>query len=414
MIDIYEAVKRVTHTFAKAFAIPCNVLDISQYDGYEKRLEVPFCSLCIKEQLKRFKTIKCENLHIHSAHQAERWGKYEYLCPSGLAFVCTNVTNNDSAFCIYAGPFLMVDLDEFVNEDLDNMYQGMLPAKLVSEAKNISYIESSRVSSLADILVSLVLQAKEQNNIELQIIEQTAKTSNDVFYELYGIGNSNTEIYQYPIEYEKLLQGYIAKGDKSSAQKTLNQILGHIFFCSGVNFEIIKARVTELIVLLSRAAIEGGASISEIFGLNYDYLNDIHNFKSLDELNLWLSKVLLRFTNAVFDISLVKHSEVIRNIVKYIQSNYMKKISLNDISDSVNFSVSYICKIFKDEMNASIASYINKIRVDNAKLLLLKNDIPLIDVSYLCGFDDQSYFSKVFKKLTGATPGLYREKHGQI
>jgi YesN/AraC family two-component response regulator len=267
---------------------------------------------------------------------------------------------------------------------------------------------------LADILLALALLAEKRTSVDLQIIEQTANSNSEVFYALYGIKTSDNAQYQYPIEYEKLLQGYIAQGDKASAQKILNEILGHIFFCSGGNFEVIKARVTELIVLLSRAAIEGGATVSEVFGLNYDYLNDIHHFASLDELNVWLSKALVRFTNSVFNVSLVKHSEVIKKIIQYIRSNYMKKITLNNISDSVNFSVSYVCRMFKEETGMSLTDYMNKVRIENAKILLMNNDIPLIDVSYLCGFDDQSYFSKVFKKSTGSSPGVFREKRGKI
>ena len=416
MVDLYDSAKKIVNTFSKACAVNCGILDIQKTDGFQERLETPFCAVCCKEQLKRYKTLKCEDMHKLSAHQSERWGgKYEYLCPAGLAFVCTTLSKGtDIRYCIYAGPFLMVNPEEFIHEDLENLFLGAAPRKLASEAKRLAYIGSSRVSSLADILLALALLAEERSSLELQIIEQSAQTDSQVFYSLYGIKTSETAMYRYPIQQEKLLQGYIAQGDKASAQKVLNDILGHIFFCSGGNFEVIKARITELIVLLSRAAIEGGADVSEVFGLNYNYLNDIHGFKNLDELNIWLSKVLIRFTNIVFDISLVKHSEVIKKIIQFIRSNYMKKITLNDISDSVNFSVSYVCKIFKDEMSTSLSSFINRTRVENSKILLLNNDIPLVDVSYLCGFDDQSYFSKVFKKATGVTPGLFREKRGKI
>jgi AraC-like DNA-binding protein/ligand-binding sensor protein len=416
MFEVQETIKRVAHTISKGFSIECNTLDMHEIDGYEKRLKNQYCSYCIKEQLRRFKMIKCENLHIFSAHQADRWGgKYEYLCPAGLAFVCTTIFNEaEIRNSIYAGPFLMVGYDEFINEDLDIMFQGMLPSKLISETKKLTFIESGRVSSLANILLALALQAKDRSYFELQIIEQTAKTSSELFHTLYGIKVSDNVLYQYPIEHEKLLQRYIAQGDKAASQNILNEVLGHIFFCSGGNFEIIKARITELIVLLSRAAIEGGASVAEIFGLNFDYLNDIHKFKNLDDLNFWLSNVLLRFTSAVFDTSMIKHSDIIKKIIQYIRENYMRKISLNNISDSVNFSVSYICKLFKDEMNINLTNYINHVRVENSKILLARKETTLSDVAFLCGFDDQSYFSKVFKKSTGTTPGLYREKHKNI
>ena len=92
----------------------------------------------------------------------------------------------------------------------------------------------------------------------------------------------------------------------------------------------------------------------------------------------------------------------------------MNKISLEEIAESVQFSVSYISRIFKNEMGCSITTFINKVRVDNAKLLLLNQNIPLVEVAYLCGFEDQTYFSKVFKKVTDVSPGRFRDKRGKL
>ena len=89
-------------------------------------------------------------------------------------------------------------------------------------------------------------------------------------------------------------------------------------------------------------------------------------------------------------------------------------MSLNDISGHTKLSVSYLSKVFKDETGTSINSYINQVRIENAKLLLLDERIPLSEVAYLSGFEDQSYFSKVFKKITKVTPGKYREKKGSL
>ncbi len=212
----------------------------------------------------------------------------------------------------------------------------------------------------------------------------------------------------------KALQNYIAQGDRNAAQKALNEILGNVFFCSGGDFEVIKARTTELIVLLSRAAIEGGADVVQVFGLNYDFLKDIGGFKTMDELNAWLANVLIRFTNSVFDLKAVKHSDIILNIITYIRRNYMRKITLNDIADCVNFSISYISRIFKEEMGVSITSFVNRVRVDSAKMLLLQKEIPLVEVAYLCGFEDQTYFNKVFKRTAGTSPGKFRDKRGKL
>ena len=98
----------------------------------------------------------------------------------------------------------------------------------------------------------------------------------------------------------------------------------------------------------------------------------------------------------------------------YIRKNYSGKLSLNDIADSVFFSVSYISRIFKSETGENVSSYINKVRIEHAKAVLMGDSIPLVEVAMKCGFDDQSYFNKVFKKLCGCTPTAFRQNKGNI
>lgn len=412
---LYSSAERLADEFSIITGIGCSIVNLSASSPQDTFYRHGFCSECSKLQQETLGEIKCKNFGIYSCLQSERWGgKYECLCPAGLAFINTIISKGEEEkLGVSAGPFVMIEPAEAF-DDLKIFFGSKLSRNLLDEARKLPEIECSKVSTYADVLFMLASYLVERNSIEMRIMEQLAQNESEQFYQIADIKNTKAENYNYPIESEKMLQNYIAQGDKTASQKVLNEILGHIFFCSGGNFNVIKARTTELIVLLSRAAIAGGADVVEVFGLNYDYLNDIHNCKTLDELNRWLSNVLIRFTNAVFDVGTVKHSDIIMKIIEYVRRNYMKKITLNDISNHVNFSVSYISRIFKEEMGTNMMNFINKVRVENAKMLLMKNEIPLIEVSYLCGFEDQTYFNKVFKKLTNISPGKFRDKRGQI
>ncbi len=411
MYTLYESASKVAGIYEKACQVSCRIIDTSQPDGLLKRQQDSFCSICANEQVKRNRELKCENIHRDGLFQAEKWGgKYEYLCPAGLAFICAPLEDAELLYGLLAGPFLMVDLNDFLEEDLERFFTGGTPKKLLSQTGALPYFCSGRVSYLADMLSILASFAAQKDNMRLRLIEQIARSQNEAFYSAGDIKYKPDSAY--PIGQEKLLQGYIAQGNKAASQQVLNEILGHIFFTAGGSFDYIKARIIELVVILSRAAIEGGADISEVFGLNSDYIRCVQDFESLDELNHWLAKVLNRFTNSVFDFSKTKHSDLIKKVVAYIRGNYMNKISLNDISAHAEVSVSYLSKVFKDEMNCNISAYINQVRVENAKLFLLSPGIPLAEVAYLSGFEDQSYFSNVFKKVTGMTPGKYRAKKG--
>ncbi len=411
-----DTAKHAADIFEKALHIRCFVVEDGSPDGIKQRMQDRFCAACAMEQIKRSKQLVCENIHSHGVFQADRWGgKYEYLCPAGLAFIAAVLPDPEGEKSgLAAGPFLMVELNDFIEEDLLRFFQGGRIKQLRLLAESVPYFYSGRVSSIANLLAMTAAYAVSHEGVQDRMMEQIARSSNEVFYTLFDIKSQDGADYVYPIQQEKLLQNYIAQGDKAAAQKVLNEILGHIFFSSGGDFSVIKARIIELVVILSRAAIQGGADIAEVFGLNYNCINDVQEMTSLDELNQWLTTVLNRFTNSVFDFSNVKHSDMIKRIMDYIRKNYMNKISLNELAGIMHISVSYLSKIFKEETGMSISGFINSVRVDSAKQFLLDDRVSLIEAAYLSGFEDQSYFTKVFKKLTGQTPGIYRRMKGNI
>ena len=95
-----------------------------------------------------------------------------------------------------------------------------------------------------------------------------------------------------------------------------------------------------------------------------------------------------------------------------LKRTFLKKISLEDVAKHVYLSRSYLSSIFKEETGQSLFAYINQVRVEKSKLYLLDNNVALVDVAALCGFEDQSYFTKVFIKETGLSPKKYRDSRG--
>jgi YesN/AraC family two-component response regulator len=122
---------------------------------------------------------------------------------------------------------------------------------------------------------------------------------------------------------------------------------------------------------------------------------------------------MTRFTDQVFILTHVKHADVINRAVEHIRKNYNRKVTLEQTAALVYLSPAYFSRIFKEEMGVNFNTYVNQVRVDAAKKLLLNEAVPLVDIASQAGFDGQSYFSKVFKKMTGMTPGRYRESRGR-
>lgn len=96
--------------------------------------------------------------------------------------------------------------------------------------------------------------------------------------------------------------------------------------------------------------------------------------------------------------------------LKYINENYHRTITLQHISDHLNLNTCYFCVLFKTETGLTFNQYLNKIRIDNSKELLVHSKKSIIDIALLVGFKHHSHYSQTFKKLIGVTPVEYRNQ----
>ena len=74
----------------------------------------------------------------------------------------------------------------------------------------------------------------------------------------------------------------------------------------------------------------------------------------------------------------------------------------------MHLNPSYFSTIFKQSCGSSFKEYLNYIRIEESKHLLTETNYSIIDIAVAVGFEDQSYFTKVFKKFTGLTPKRFR------
>ena len=405
------SIEKSRQLIENALGIDCFIVDTKT----EWTPDNGLCSECLELQKKYGIEKECAGLHAASAFQSEKWGgKYEYLCPLGLCFIASGVpVEIELRYAIRVGPFLMVNMEEFKGEDLPNMYHDKDASSLVKLARQVPYIPCHRVAYLADMInivaKSTASSIRSGNQIRMET-EDTEFMMHSLIYEhkdLKGIMETQMEL-------EKKLLNQIKLKNREKSQKLLNEILGSIYFHSFGNLTIIKARVTELVVGLLREAISTGIGIENVFALSGDYIGEIQKFDNIRELNEWLTKVLNSIIFSVFPTGHVRLAGIVEKVKAYIGENYMKKISLNELAALAGFSVSYLSKIFKEETQKSISAYINYVRIENAKKLLTTTDISLVDLAYIVGFEEQSYFTKVFKKLEGIAPGKYRDSTARL
>lgn len=92
----------------------------------------------------------------------------------------------------------------------------------------------------------------------------------------------------------------------------------------------------------------------------------------------------------------------------YIRKRIYDSIDLNSLADLTCLSKDHFIRLFKTEMGITPLQYINRKKIEKAQLILLTSDMPVKNISFLLGYEDQSYFNRFFKKVIGVTPQEYR------
>lgn len=98
-----------------------------------------------------------------------------------------------------------------------------------------------------------------------------------------------------------------------------------------------------------------------------------------------------------------------KEMLEYIENNYQNEISLDDIANTVNISRSQCSKLFKQYTDQSPINYLNSYRLEKSRELLRNSDKNISQISYDCGFNEQSYYSRLFLREYGCTPLEYRK-----
>lgn len=411
--------KEIVHTaedYEASTAVPCSFITLT---GETPTAES--CRFCSRLEQECALDTRCLDTHRYAAYQAERFGGiYHYFCRfSLLHWASPVILDGLLQGALVCGPVLIIDPDKLYFEECRDTFRFTHEEfiRFKQEIAKVERISPSRANSLSNLLFMASLALSDANArtffADREAFEQQSRIG-EYLQHLKTMEGDKRSDFNYPMEKEKLLLKYTAEGRKREAEALLDEILGFVLYSTGTRLEMVKSRILELAVLLSRAAVEGGADVEEIFGLNYHYLIRIRELSTIEELTRWTLRIMDRFIDLVFTLRNVQHTHKILQVIKYVKQHFSEKITLQEVSDSIHISSSYLSRLFKSEMGRSFSDYLGEQRIEESKKRLLETDLPLGDIAYGCGFEDQSYFTKVFKKKTGIAPSRFRESRGRI
>jgi two-component system response regulator YesN len=388
-----------------------------------------FCNFCKLIQSREEGERRCLETFHNSALKSIEYGfPYIYQCYAGIIeWSAPFLFEGEFLGSFVSGGVLMRKPDSSFLKEIRKVDKTLEieESRLEEVLKKVKIVSEKKVKAAADILQIMANYLAKMELIDTKLRQDRYIQQAKISEEIQSIKRRELESLEkeekdensfisisslYPLETERELLRRVRLGDKEGAKEVLNEILGKILFKNAGQIELIRARILELAVVLSRAAVEAKAELEMILGLNFEYIQELGKLKSIEELCIWIVKVLDRFTESVYENRNIKNVDMIRKAREFIRANYKKKIKLIDISKAIYLSPYYLSHIFKKETGSTLLEYLTKVRIEEAKRLLESTPWNTTRISFEVGYSDQSYFCKVFKKSEGISASDYKKR----
>lgn len=142
------------------------------------------------------------------------------------------------------------------------------------------------------------------------------------------------------------------------------------------------------------------------------YQKKFNSFLTVPDIFQWLKQHISDEFDKFTAEKRIQDSKPMRQAKQYINENYNKEITLENVSSLTGFNPAYFSALFKKETGENFMEYIMKVRIQNAKYLLIQTNKDIGDIAADVGYTDLKYFSKLFKKKTGLNPSEFRKLYG--
>ena len=341
--------------------------------------EINICNFCVNHERHQ----SCRKMHLNAVKEAQSLGGFHtYTCPYGITLWISPVYLNQNFMGALLGGIA-------ANED---QYKVKALAELM--------LLCAQSISIGSEDCHKALERHSLQRAELLVKVEELKSQ-------YSADGKRPD---YPLDKERKMLDALRTGDTVLAKQLLNEILAFLLHTISDGFSHIKCRAIELAFLLSRVGLNSFFTIKTMLKNDRRNLLAIEKTTNIEELIDVLYRIMDDLEELMHSFNGMRHALALKKAEDYILENFSKKLTLNGIAKAAGFSGPYFSKIFKDAMGENLTTYLNRLRVEKATSLLTNTNLTLCNIAQICGFADQSWFSKTFKYYNGKSPGKFRSQ----
>lgn len=209
-------------------------------------------------------------------------------------------------------------------------------------------------------------------------------------------------------EYTDFLVGYLQTFNRKNVAETLCRLENYLYEVQN-DISEIKLFLTDLYLRIKEKINLVYNTVTIPFPTNSTVIDFIEKKYYMYEIIQFLSEQFEMIMNATGNPS---RNSVLDDILYYIDHNYQNNIKLESIAPLFGYNSAYLGKIFNKTVGESFNSYVDHMRIEHSKELLLQNNLKVYEIAEKVGYRNVDYFHKKFRKYVGESPAEFRKKNG--
>ncbi|OAM87490.1 helix-turn-helix domain-containing protein [Termitidicoccus mucosus] len=323
-----------------------------------------------------------------SVEETLRWGEPCIMCcPFGHALWAVPVMHNHQIL----GGLLVggVSLEELEGA-------GTLDRRLLDASRALLDLASRHNLTNTALL--------EKNRLAAERESGRAEALHDLKERLYD------DIRSIYLREEPALLAAIQRGERAEARGIINRILTAIYTRGAGRRGLLKTLALELVVMMARAAVQAGAEPEKVLGINYRSLTELAGVHSQEDLSDWLCEMLEQLIDAMGAPAAHPNAVQLARAVAYMEQHFSENLGRDEVARAAGLSASHFSHLMRERAGVSFTELLLRIRLDNARRMLARDSSTVVEIAAACGFSEQSYFTRVFKKTFNETPLDYRRR----
>lgn len=335
---------------------------------------------------------------------------YSYVNPWGLFYLGQSILDEQERYYIIIGPYMEVTPNIY---SLSRQYK--LSNQQRSNFKNIieeiKILSPEQISSYEAVLQQFEAM-KEAETVPFVIYSDKDKGSNK---EEKAQKDEESELVEHRYSIEKDFMHAVERGDKEAALERVSSDNVLFFFSKRLPNQPLRSLKNLTIVLntlLRIAARNGHVPAILIHRISEKFADKIETGESIAAINQIQDRMIIEYCDLVKSNNLKKYSQMTQKVIEHVMNFYDQQIDKIELAKSCDTHPGNLSKRFKSETGMTITTYQQNLRIKQAKHLLKVKNFPIEEIAWTVGYEDASYFGRVFRKITGYSPSVYRNDIG--